>query len=514
MALINFFQAKKFLLVFIFVLLISFFLRIWQLDSIPPGLYPDEAINGNEAYSTLKSGVFQVFYPENNGREGLYINFIAFSFNLLGPSIFALRLTSVLLGILTVFVIFFLAKIFFNREIALLSSALLGFSYWHLSFSRLGFRAILVPLILTLALYFLIKGFKSRKLDHLVISGFFWGLGFYSYISFRLAYFFLFLIFVYLLFKNRDNRLELKFYLKSFLIIISILFIVVAPLLLYFIYYPEYFISRAQGVSIFAHPNIIKNFFNSLFQHLLMFNLRGDLNWRHHFSGLPMLNPLVGLFFLYGFYLSVKKIREDSKYLILIAWFFIMLLPGVLTIEGIPHSLRVVGVIPAVFILAAMGLWEFAQRYPLKKKVIIAGVLIFSFLYSFILYFFIWAKNPNVAGAFTSKFVEVGKTLNSLPENFTRVVIVNESGVPVPFPDGIPMPAQTPIFMEIAHYGKKRSYYLKPEDLDILFFSISSSRPLALIPMRDDEVTYQKLESLFPSLQKEKINNITIYVVK
>jgi 4-amino-4-deoxy-L-arabinose transferase-like glycosyltransferase len=505
------FNFKKFsFFLLLVVILLASFLRIWQIENIPPGLYPDEAINGNEAFFSLKNQSFQLFYPENNGREGLYINLLALIFYLIGPSIFAIRLTTAILGILTIICVYLLGKELFNEKIGLVSSALLSFSFWHINLSHLGFRAILTPLVLSLALYFLLRGLRTRKSYCLILSGFFWGLGFYTYTVFRLAYFLLLSIMIAYLFKNYKEKERFKFLFKSFLLLGIVAFIIMTPLLIYFIYYPEYFVSRATGVSVFGHPNVLKNFLNSLIQHLLMFNVRGDGNWRHHFSNLPMLNPLIGLFFLYGFYIALKNIKKDFKYLILVLWFFTMLLPGALTIEGIPHSLRVVGVIPAVFIISSLGIWE-AIKNKKQKYLILIFILSFSFFYSFTLYFFVWAKNPNVKGAFTQKFVEIGKTLNSIPDSFSKVVVVNESGVPVPYPDGIPMPAQTPMFIEISQNKEVKSYYLKPEDLWKIPYL---NRPIIIVPMQEQKEIFQRLEILFPNGKEEKINNITVYEVK
>ena len=65
---------KRSNIILLIILLIAVFFRVWQLSSIPPGLYPDEAINGNEAITNPG----KLFYPENNGREGLFINVIYF----------------------------------------------------------------------------------------------------------------------------------------------------------------------------------------------------------------------------------------------------------------------------------------------------------------------------------------------------------------------------------------------------------------------------------------------------
>lgn len=183
---------KKILISLLIILAIASFLRLWQLDLTPPGVYPDEAINANDALDSLGNKEFKVFYPENNGREGLYIWLISLSFAVFGPSIWALKIISALIGILTVLGIYLLSKELFSQRIALLSSFFLALSFWHINFSRIAFRAILIPFCLTFGFYFLLKGFKNWKTHNFIISGIFWGLGFYTYISYRVSVLLLF----------------------------------------------------------------------------------------------------------------------------------------------------------------------------------------------------------------------------------------------------------------------------------------------------------------------------------
>src|SRR3989344_6336713 len=70
--------------------------------------------------------------------------------------------------------------------IGLLSSFLIATSYWHINFSRIGFRAILVPFLSAFGMYFLLKGFHRGKILDFVWAGIFIGLGFHTYIAFRL----------------------------------------------------------------------------------------------------------------------------------------------------------------------------------------------------------------------------------------------------------------------------------------------------------------------------------------
>jgi 4-amino-4-deoxy-L-arabinose transferase-like glycosyltransferase len=102
------------LVVLILILAFAAFFRFWMLSDIPPGVYPDEAKNANDAVATLQSGDYPIFYPENNGREGLYIWLIALAFKYIGISIFSLKLVSALAGTLTVLATYLLAKELFR----------------------------------------------------------------------------------------------------------------------------------------------------------------------------------------------------------------------------------------------------------------------------------------------------------------------------------------------------------------------------------------------------------------
>jgi len=163
-----------FFLLLVIILIASFF-RLYKLTLIPPGIYPDEAMNANDAIKALQTHNFKVFYPDNNGREGLFINLIALSFKVFGISLFSFKITSAIIGILTVLGLYFLAKelfYFYNSNsnsnlssyIGLTSSFFLAISFWHTNFSRISFRAILTPFILVFSFYFLFKGFRNKKL--------------------------------------------------------------------------------------------------------------------------------------------------------------------------------------------------------------------------------------------------------------------------------------------------------------------------------------------------------------
>ena len=126
----NTMTRKQEILVLFLILVLAGFLRLWQLDTIPPGLYPDVAINGNDALNALQNRDFKVFYPEHNGREGLFFHLIALSFAIFGPSVWAIKIVAALIGFLTVLGTYLLVKEIFstNKYLPLISSFLLATS--------------------------------------------------------------------------------------------------------------------------------------------------------------------------------------------------------------------------------------------------------------------------------------------------------------------------------------------------------------------------------------------------
>lgn len=547
-------KNKKTLIFLLIILAIASFFRLWQLGLVPPGLYPDEAINGNEALDSLENRNFKVFYPENNGREGLFIWLLAFSFSIFGKSIWALKFVPAILGILTVLGLYFLTKELFSRPIALLSSFFLAISFWHTNFSRIGFRAILVPFVLVFAFYFLFSGFRKKKVLCFIISGIFFGLGFYTYISYRFVVLLgtITLISWYFIYKKPTvhTQQNLK---KEFLrfCAVGLLFavLITLPIGIYFLKNPQDFIGRASGVSIFSQENPVYEFGKSLVLHLGMFNIYGDGNWRHNFAGSPMLLLPVGVFFLIGIAFSIKELvvsikkkncplftpleitkkrkgRNESKSLTgfivhcsLLSWFFFMLLPGALSYEGIPHALRAIGVIPVIYIFAALGFYWLFEKikffFKTKNQIIVfylcLSVLLLTLIFTqFNKYFYQWAKNQNVEQAFSKNYMEIGNYLNSLPFDTQKYVIVNQSGVPVPFQDGIPMSAQTPIFIERTKFDNIRSEYLLPKDLS----QVKIDKKTVIVPLQRDENLLLEIFELFPWGKFQEKQDFWVYQIE
>src|SRR3989344_3889132 len=295
------------------------FLRAWQIDSVPPGIYPDEALNATQGLNAWQTKDFKLFYPDNNGREGLYINLIGISFGLFGVSIVSFKIVSVIIGTLTILGQYLLTTEFFlnlswnmkkAQLVGLLSSFFLALSFWHFLFSRMSFRLIFTPLILAFSFWLLLRGFRQKNIWNVLVAGLIFGLGFHTYISFRLAVLVIAFLAVAWLLVAVLQKWKMQYLKLGSAFAVGVV-IAALPMILFFTEHPEYFVSRATGISVFAQEQPIQSFVKSLGQHMAMFNFAGDGNWRHNYSGAPQLTGYVGVMFLIGIaYVLVKLLQE------------------------------------------------------------------------------------------------------------------------------------------------------------------------------------------------------------
>jgi len=519
---IDFIKKHKESLLLVLILVLAFFLRFWRLGSIPPGLYPDIAANGTDAIRAIQTHHFQVFYLTNNGREGLFINLIALSFLIFGVSVWSIKIVSALFGFFTVLGTYLLGKELFNKKVALFSSFFIAVSFWHVNFSRMGFRAIVLPFVLVYSFYFFFRGIRKNSWFDFILGGLFFGLGFHTYISWRLAPA---IIVVWILAKIILDRKFWHTYWPKILVFIVSSILAALPLLYYFLLHPADFMGRAGDVSVFKQPGALKLILINSFKALAMFNIYGDYNWRHNLSGAPIFTIPLGLLFLGGLVLTIVKLFKDFKkrdnnkffiYLFLLLWFAVMLSPTILSSEGIPHALRAIGVIPVCLIFAGFfTYWLFKLKFWTKfskqiKIIMLIVLLVLIGGLEFNRYFFAWVRSTEVSGAFTENLVNMGDYLNSLPTQNPQYVVVNEGGV---LADNLPMPAQTVKFIT---YNKSNPTYLLPDDLK----NIKTFPKGSVIAFMDyDKNLLSNLKDRFPTGQIEKIdlqpgNNSEFFIFK
>jgi len=445
-------QNKK-TLVFVALFLIialGLFLRIYNIDNTPPGVYLDEAVNGMDAINANNSGNYQLFYTSNQGREGLFMNLIAMCFKFLGISILTLKLPAIIYSTLVIWGTYLLTKELFRKDrMALIAAFLVAVAYWSINFGRISFRANMLPFVLVFAFYFIFKGLRTRKLTDFALGGAFFGLGLHTYIAFRLAPAILIIVLLYFVLSRKNF---LKEYWQGIVTFAFLTLLVAAPMLYFFYTHPADFSSRTGNVSVFSAEvnkgNLIGTFFRSFGLSLAKYNFWGDQNWRHNYPPYPILDLLTGIAFLFGFIFCIiqtirllyfrifKKIQNADMdiYVFMLVWFFIMLAPEFLTAEGNPHSLRSIGTLPVVFIFSSLT-FEYVffktEKYSYMGRKVMQGILILMLLsigiFNSVKYFYFWAQKPVVAQSFNRNLTNISRYIKTLPENEYIYVITGNN---------------------------------------------------------------------------------------
>ncbi|UCC65348.1 MAG: glycosyltransferase family 39 protein, partial [Anaerolineae bacterium] len=405
------------------VLSVAAFLRLYRLESLPPGPYSDEAANGILA-GEIASGVSRpLFIPAYTGKEVLFFYVAATMMRAIGPTLLGLRLTSALLGVAGVAATYFMALVLFDtderdssarltqRGMALLAAALAATSFWHINMSRYGFRAISQPLTQALMLLFLWRGLRrDRRLD-VVVAGLFCGLTAYTYLASRAVPFALLPLLLGALVV--DRRFWGRRAVHVLLFVLSAL-IVFAPLGGYFLQHPQAFGVRMSQVSLLnptvGDANPWRTLGQAAWSAVLMFTVRGDPLWRFGAPGKPVFPALVAVLFYLGLAVSLIKTLTSRDgmarvlHLSLLVWLPIMLLPSILGANRyeVPSSLRAIGVLPVLDLFPAQGLMTIlglVGRWQRTGQAVVAGVVSVALLLGsaarvFHDYFDVWGRAP------------------------------------------------------------------------------------------------------------------------
>lgn len=326
-------------------------LRLYALDRLPSGLYRDEAYNGLDALAVLR-GARPIFFEANNGREPFFIYLVALSVSVLGRSPWAIRVVAAILGTLTVPAAYAMTRELLGRREALLTALVTALTFWHLNLSRLGLRAVSLPLFIALCLWWFARALHRGKWYDYAISGLCLGLSLYTYIAARfLPVVILMLSAVWIARRQSINH-------RGLALLLSMALLVAAPLLIYFAQHGTEFLARSAQVSVLNptinHGDLLGTLSRHLLKTLGMFNWRGDFIPRHNLPLRPVFDPVMGTFFLLGVAFSASRSGRKPEYALLLLYTLIMLGPTVLA-EDAPHFLRSVGILPIVFVFPAVG---------------------------------------------------------------------------------------------------------------------------------------------------------------
>lgn len=417
----SFFKTYLPWILFAVIILIAVFFRFYKLNTLPPGLHPDEAANGLDIFRILENQDYKIIYNTNGPREALFFYLQAVFVYFMGNTILALRMAPAFFGVVSVIALFFATKEWANKRTALVTAFFFAISPWVVIIQRNGFRASMVPLFIALVMLFAAKAYKTGKLIHYILAAVFLGLGFYTYTAFSMILAALLFGFGYLLVMRRA---WLKASWKKLLLSLAVFGLVMTPLIVTTINDPGGSTARAGGTS-FLNRELnqgqpLQTFLSGTVKSLLQYNYVGDQNNRHNLSGQPLLNMFVGIMFILGLVMAFYNFKRP-RYAMLLAIFGAMLLPEILTAEGLPHALRAIGTAVPVFILAGMGvnylLFVWYKTFPINKLARVTGLGVIlllmglSLVQSYRQYFVAWAQDSKTYEAYSEGSVAIANYL-------------------------------------------------------------------------------------------------------
>jgi 4-amino-4-deoxy-L-arabinose transferase-like glycosyltransferase len=420
--------SRRELLLLALIVLVAAGLRLYGLQEVPPGLAGDTAYKGVAANRIL-AGERPIFFAESwGGIEPMYMYLLAALFKLLGSTPVVIKLLSALVGTITVPLLCLLVRQLLNsRSAGLLASSWLAVSYWHVSYSRLGWEIILCPLFVVLTLYFLWRGLTTQRWREFVWTGLALGASLYTYQALR---FLPILVLCYLGFRSVVEKGFWREYGAKIAVCLLVAGVVFAPLAAYYLTNSDVFLRRASEVSIFnpeKNPQgPLRSFLQSSVKVLGTYNVRGDPYWRHNLPGRPAFDVLTSVFFFVGLGVSLTRWRERPHSLLLL-WLIVLTLPPILTPpRDVPHFSRSIGALPAACVFPALGvetLWRwFRTRRPSSRARVLASLCVVAVIATSTAltirdYFFVWAGNPDLRDHyFDGKFVDLAAAMNELDD--------------------------------------------------------------------------------------------------
>jgi 4-amino-4-deoxy-L-arabinose transferase-like glycosyltransferase len=425
------------------IICLALALRLWRLDSVPPGLTHDEASNGHDAAAVLR-GVRPIYFTVGYGHEPLYPYSVAPVMALLGANDTTLRLTTVGWGLALILLSYGFARRLFGPLPALLTAAGMATSFWCVMTSRVGLRAI------TLAATFTASAFcfwmacplpagevpaSRRRWVWWALSGAFLGASIYTYMASRAmpAVYLLFLAYILVLRLSgtRPSYSHQQWARMAnaggIAVLLLVAALVAAPLVHFLVTHPgaEQRIGQLSAPFQQAAQGDFGGLWRRISRTLPMFTFQGDPLWLYNIPGRPLLDAVSGALFYAGILVCLWRWR-DPRYTFLLLWLIVGAGPALLTGPD-ATVLRSIAAQPVIFIVAALALVtivRFLTRQAGRWGQVVGVASVVALTAGVGLrtahdYFTVWGEHRDVRVAYHHTLVQEARYLDAQPEGGT-----------------------------------------------------------------------------------------------
>lgn len=420
------FKDYKEEVILFFILIVGSLVRLVAIGKFPNALNVDEASSGYDAFSLMKYGVdrggnsYPVYlYAWGSGQSVLYSYLMIPVLMITGLCEYGIRLPMAIIGIISLYVFYYLIKnIFDNKRMALISVGFFAICPWHIMKSRWGMECNIFPDIILLSTLSFVLGLKKKKTSLQILA--FIGFAISSY-SYGTGYLFLPVYILgmlgYLIYKKEIT-------IKKSIIYLLIMFVICIPIILYIaintfglnqisigkVTIPKLLVNRYDEVSTVFSGNIIENCVDNLLATLRILILQTDgLEW-NAISQFGMFYIISIIFFVIGVKESLGKYKDNIYNQIMNIWMLAAIVLSAFCDANI-NRINII-MIPCIYYIV-VGIYEFLNKY--KVATLCLGT-IYIVLFAEFMYVYT-SKDYNEYYTFTSGVEGVVDYCNSLDED-------------------------------------------------------------------------------------------------
>jgi hypothetical protein len=414
--------------------------RFYKLGEIPRVINGDEGWIGSIALTTTRPPFANPFSLWDN-FGGLYLQAINWAFLLLGTNPLALRILPAIAGTLAIPAVYLLSRELGGRRIAFLTAFLLAISHSHINFSRtVGVGYIQDTWLVPLELCLLFSGLRRRSLLRAAAGGLLLGMHFAVYLTPQIfaAMLLVFCAILLVFFRRKfpqAGRVMAAFW--------GGLGIMLLPEAVYAATHSTEFFARMNKDGVFQSGWLTEKIAatgQSVVQILgekvvhAFFSLTYYPAVDFYGSLIPVLSLFTATLFLIGLAIALARTRSEN-YLLLNGYFWAGTLSiGIFAIPESADSYRMLMVLPAAMLMAAVGLDTILESMGLgwnRKRMAYAGITAFLLLnllaFNQWTYFVDFAGMCRYGGDSQTRFASyLGKYLDTLDRTDTVYLLSND----------------------------------------------------------------------------------------
>ena len=385
---------------FALLLIIGIFIRIWNFPNGIKEINIDEIMTAVNAKSFAETGKdilglsFPVYLRGWGGQSVVLVYLMALCVKIFGYTLFAVRLPTLIISILSLIVFYdFIKKITNNTNIALIGLGLLIISPWHIMQSIWSLDCNMFPHFLLFAMDILITGLQKNKKGIIYVSMFFFALTLYCYgIAIYFVPLFLLIMAIYLVRKKKIKITDLMicigiFILFSLPIIITFLlngFGINKTITIFNITLPYYEgLNRTTDMLLFSE-NKLPQLLNNILETFKLIILQDDKILWNTTSLFGTTYHVTLIFIVLGIIDIVKKLKKKTEkdktnLVILITWLILSILTGFLINQTNANRLNSIWYV--LISIGTIGIYATYEKVKNKKVFKYDAITVYTILF-------------------------------------------------------------------------------------------------------------------------------------